>query len=201
MAAHPDKRPAAKVDTRTALRTAALELFVKKGYHNTTTAQISRAVGLSSAALYAHYTSKEELAWEIFRDVNVMAAEGLRARLDVIDSAHERIRVFIEHVFSWTMAHRNEAIFLFLIRHSEFFSRQRQLEADGRGELVQIFLEAVQLGVRNGEVPPTDMRTLRKATAIPLVYMRDWLEDWDTRDLLDYTEDATRMCARALGME
>ncbi len=190
-----------RVNNRDALRDAALKLFVRKGYHSTTTADISRAVGLSAAAMYTHYPSKEELAWELFRDINVRAAEGLREEMESLDSAHARIRALIRHLFEWTVANRDEAVFLLLVRHSEFFSRERQLEADGRAELLQLFIEAIELGLRTGEVPPAELRALRKATGIPIVYVRDWLEGWDPHDLLIYVDDATRMCCRALGME
>jgi AcrR family transcriptional regulator len=195
------KASTGRVNHRVPLKEAALELFVQKGYCRTTTAEISRAVGLSAAALYSHYSSKAALAWELFRDINVEAAEGLREQLEAIDSAHDRIRALIQHVFQWTVGHPEKAIFLFLMRHSEFFSRERQLEADGRAELVQLFMEAIELGVRTGEVPPGNLRSLRKATGIPIVYVRDWLEGWDMHDLLSYVDDAACMCCRAVGMK
>jgi AcrR family transcriptional regulator len=40
---------------------AALELFVRKGYHGTSIDDIMRKVGLTKGALYAHFTSKGEL--------------------------------------------------------------------------------------------------------------------------------------------
>ena len=165
-------------DGAQALYQAALELFVERGYHLATTAAISKRAGMSAAALYAHFPSKEELAWRLFRDINVRAAEGLREELASCATAYERVETFIRHAFEWTMANRNEAVFLFLIRHSEFFGRDRQLKATGRAELVQLFTGIIELGQQTGEIPAmnaTDLQALRKATGIPLVFVRDWL--------------------------
>lgn len=46
---------------------AAVDLFATRGYNATSTRDISSAVGLSPAALYAHFRSKEELLFEITR--------------------------------------------------------------------------------------------------------------------------------------
>ncbi len=183
-----------------ALYQAALELIVERGYHSATTAAISKRAGMSAAALYAHYSSKEELAWQLFLDINKQAALGLREKIEGLDSASSRIRGIVQHVFEWTMDNRHAAIFLFLIRHSEFFEREKHLDADGRAELVQMFMETIEYGWKTGELPKADINTLLKATGVPLVFVRDWLEGWDPQDLRAYIDDATHMCCRALGM-
>ncbi len=43
---------------RVRLREAAIEAFARKGFHGTTTRDISTAAGMSPAALYVHYPSK-----------------------------------------------------------------------------------------------------------------------------------------------
>lgn len=44
--------------TRTALQTAALELFVERGYDATPTAEIARRAGVSEMTLFRHFASK-----------------------------------------------------------------------------------------------------------------------------------------------
>ena len=46
---------------------AAVEAFAAKGFHGTTTRDISTAAGMSPAALYVHHRSKEELLYELSR--------------------------------------------------------------------------------------------------------------------------------------
>ncbi|MEX5636148.1 TetR/AcrR family transcriptional regulator [Parafrankia sp. FMc2] len=47
------------VDTRTRILTAAVELFVERGYAGTSVRDISERLGVTKAALYYHFSSKE----------------------------------------------------------------------------------------------------------------------------------------------
>lgn len=54
--------------TRRRILTAATDEFAKRGFHGTTTRDIVRAAGLSPAALYIHFPSKEELLFTLMRE-------------------------------------------------------------------------------------------------------------------------------------
>ncbi len=47
------------------IRTAAIEEFAEHGYGGTTTRRIAARLGMSPAAMYPHYASKEELLFAI----------------------------------------------------------------------------------------------------------------------------------------
>jgi AcrR family transcriptional regulator len=52
---------ASATDTRSAIRDVALELFAMHGYVNTSLREISERLGMTKAALYYHYPSKQAL--------------------------------------------------------------------------------------------------------------------------------------------
>src|SRR3954452_19690864 len=52
-------------DAARRLVTAAVEAFAERGYHATTTRDIAGRAGMSPAALYIHYKTKEELLYQI----------------------------------------------------------------------------------------------------------------------------------------
>lgn len=54
-------------DARARLLRTALEAFAVKGFHGTTTRDIAAAAGLSPAALYVHFPSKEEMLYLLSR--------------------------------------------------------------------------------------------------------------------------------------
>ena len=54
-----------EADARTRLLAAAVAAFAAKGFHGTTTRDISTTAGMSPAALYVHHRSKEELLHQI----------------------------------------------------------------------------------------------------------------------------------------
>lgn len=47
---------------------AAINLFSKKGYSGTSVRDITRSLGITPAALYAHFGSKEELFLKVFKE-------------------------------------------------------------------------------------------------------------------------------------
>ncbi|GAB6162117.1 TetR/AcrR family transcriptional regulator [Desulfothermus naphthae] len=60
----PDKRDNFH-DTAIEILKVAQKLFYKKGYEKATTREISQKVGISKAALYHHFTNKEEILFKI----------------------------------------------------------------------------------------------------------------------------------------
>ena len=60
-----DADPSRAEATRLRLLAAAVQAFANKGFHGTTTRDIAGAAGLSSAGLYVHHRSKEELLYQI----------------------------------------------------------------------------------------------------------------------------------------
>jgi AcrR family transcriptional regulator len=66
-------------DARTRLARAALDAFAVRGFHGTTTRDISTAAGMSPAALYVHHRSKEELLFELARVGHLRVLELARA--------------------------------------------------------------------------------------------------------------------------
>ncbi len=60
---------------------AAAHAFAEKGYHATTTRDIAALAGMSPAAVYIHYRSKEELLFNISRvghETSLMMLSGIR---------------------------------------------------------------------------------------------------------------------------
>lgn len=53
-------------DTKDLIEKTALRLFVEKGFTETTIRDIASAADIAEGTMYRHFTSKEELAWEIF---------------------------------------------------------------------------------------------------------------------------------------
>lgn len=88
---------------------AAVQSFARKGYHATTTRDISTAAGMSPAALYVHFPSKEELLYVIARDGHEDIRRVVRDALASPGGPSERLfamvrTVAIHHVERRTVA-------------------------------------------------------------------------------------------------
>jgi AcrR family transcriptional regulator len=83
-------------DARTRLARAAVDAFATKGFHGTTTRDISIAAGMSPAALYVHHRSKEELLYELARLGHERVLEMVRASVGCSDDPVEQLGTLVE---------------------------------------------------------------------------------------------------------
>ncbi|HEY0817076.1 MAG TPA: helix-turn-helix domain-containing protein [Pseudonocardia sp.] len=58
-----------RTDTREQIRDVALELFAERGYEKTSLREIAERLGVTKAAVYYHYRTKEEILESLFSDL------------------------------------------------------------------------------------------------------------------------------------
>jgi len=58
-----------RTDTREQIRAVALELFAEQGYEKTSLREIAERLGVTKAAVYYHYRTKEEILENLFSDL------------------------------------------------------------------------------------------------------------------------------------
>jgi AcrR family transcriptional regulator len=90
------------------LLTGAIDAFAERGFQATTTRDIASRAGMSPAALYVHYPSKERLLFEISRYGHQAALDVLRDA-DSGDSPAERLRSMVEAFTAWHAEHHTIA--------------------------------------------------------------------------------------------
>ena len=83
------------------LLVAAVEAFAERGYHATTTRDIAGRAGMSPAALYIHYKTKEELLHRISRIGHDRALAVLEAAAGSDGSAAERLADAVRSFVRW----------------------------------------------------------------------------------------------------
>ena len=92
---------------------AALELFVRKGYHGTSVSDITQTVDLTKGALYAHFKSKGELLFRIIHEFETQYIDQLVRIVDEIEgNAIEKLNAAIS--FSSKFATENTELCVFL---------------------------------------------------------------------------------------
>ncbi|GAA2606953.1 TetR/AcrR family transcriptional regulator [Streptomyces axinellae] len=66
-------------NTRQRIQDVALELFAEQGYEKTSLREIAEQLGVTKAALYYHFKTKEDLVSSIFQDLAVGPVDELIA--------------------------------------------------------------------------------------------------------------------------
>lgn len=104
-------RPWSEVTPEAARRllVAAVDAFAERGYHATTTRDIAGRAGMSPAALYIHYKTKEELLHRISRIGHDKALDILTTAADGPGCAAERLDAAVRSFVRWHAAHHTTA--------------------------------------------------------------------------------------------
>jgi AcrR family transcriptional regulator len=87
----------ARAGTRDEIQRAAAGLFFAKGYEATTVREIADELGIKSASIYYHYPDKEQILFEVVRDVLERSYAGITAVLDDEREPHRRLAALVVH--------------------------------------------------------------------------------------------------------
>ncbi|MFG2653100.1 TetR/AcrR family transcriptional regulator [Streptomyces sp. NPDC048436] len=143
-------------DAARRLLIAAVEAFAERGYHATTTRDIAGRAGMSPAALYIHYKTKEELLLRISRIGHDKALHILRAAADGPGTAADRLTDAVRSFVRWHAAHHTTArVVQYELdalgdeHRTEIIALRRQSDAAVR--------DMINDGVRDGEFDVPDV--------------------------------------------
>ncbi|MEU5346735.1 MULTISPECIES: TetR/AcrR family transcriptional regulator [unclassified Streptomyces] len=143
-------------DAARRLLVAAVEAFAERGYHATTTRDIAGRAGMSPAALYIHYKTKEELLHRISRIGHEKALDILRTAAGREGSAAERLADAVSSFVRWHAGGRTTARVVQYELDSlgpdaraEIIALRRQVDAEVRG--------IIQDGVAAGDFDVPDI--------------------------------------------
>jgi AcrR family transcriptional regulator len=84
---------------------AAVQAFAERGYHATTTRDIAGRAGMSPAALYIHYKTKEELLYQISKVGHQRSLSLLGEARDAAGTATERLDSAVRVFVRWHAEH------------------------------------------------------------------------------------------------
>ncbi|MEU5793021.1 TetR/AcrR family transcriptional regulator [Streptomyces sp. NPDC047813] len=144
-------------DAARRLLVAAVEAFAERGYHATTTRDIAGRAGMSPAALYIHYKTKEELLHRISRIGHDKALDILRTAARREGPATERLADAVSSFVRWHAGRRTTArVVQYELdalgpeARAEILGLRRQVDAEVRG--------IVEDGVAAGEFDVLDVQ-------------------------------------------
>jgi AcrR family transcriptional regulator len=100
--------PETRYDRRLAeILTHATEVFCKKGYEGASMRDLSRESGMSLAGLYYYFESKERLLYLIQKHTFSTIVQRLKTRLQGVEDAEDRIRIFILNHLEYFLANQS----------------------------------------------------------------------------------------------
>ena len=159
----PELWPAGLSEVARGLLTSAVRCFAANGYHATTTRDIAAGVGLSPAAMYVHFPTKELVLFQIVRSGHERALDDLRSpEVDRAGDAATTLRALVSRYTAWHARHHVTA-------------RVAQYELAGltaehyddvlrlRHQTNEVFRHAVARGVADGTFDQVDVNRVVRA--------------------------------------
>ncbi|MET7454542.1 TetR/AcrR family transcriptional regulator [Streptomyces sp. NPDC005574] len=178
-------------DAARRLLVAAVEAFAERGYHATTTRDIAGRAGMSPAALYIHYKTKEELLHRISRIGHEKALEILRTAAEGEGGATERLADAVSSFVRWHAGGRTTARVVQYELDSlgpdaraEILALRRQVDAQVRG--------IIEDGVATGEFDVPDVRGTTLAVLSLCIDVARWFNvdgSWTPDEIGDLYAD------------
>lgn len=108
------------VDCR--ILTAALDLFVNKGFHNVSIHDVQKQAEVSIGSIYNHFGGKEGIAKALYEHLLIEMQDLVDCAIKEKDTAIERCNEIITQLFNYTESHRNIISYVFHPRHNEFIT-------------------------------------------------------------------------------
>jgi AcrR family transcriptional regulator len=148
---------------------AAIDVFLEKGYENTTMEAIAQRAGISKGGLYHHFQSKDMILMVVNQKISGNI-EKIMINAGKCAYVKEGMLFYIENYLRYWLEHPQETSFLFLsvakiLDNQELLEYYREFTVD----YIKYFEEAFVMGVQAGEFIPHNVKT----SAVTLVAAMD----------------------------
>lgn len=133
---------------RQPIKDAALELFVTQGVHATGIREIAKQAGCSEAALYRHWTNKEDLVSSLFREHIGEVVERLENSLSSAGDFRDQIRAATNVCYELYDEQPLVFRFVMLVRHEQVEFLRTERPRMPQDVLTELVANRVEDGVR-----------------------------------------------------
>ncbi|MBD1372067.1 TetR/AcrR family transcriptional regulator [Hazenella sp. IB182357] len=129
----------------------AVRLFVKKGFHKTTTREIASESGLSIGTMYEYIQSKEDVLYLVCKDIHHVLEKKIRQSWSNEKNGIEALRKSIMQLF--LLVDEMRAPILFIYQETKSLPpAYKKLVLQKEAEITEIFAQILQSGVKDGTI-------------------------------------------------
>jgi AcrR family transcriptional regulator len=135
------------MDKKEKLLKTAIKLFVKQGFENTPTSQISKEAGVASGTLFYHFKTKEELINSAYIYCNKSVSAVVNKDFDKTEDTKEKIRKLWFNMINWGLNNKIENDFIQKFLNSKYISKLNIKEMESLFEEIK---ETMKSGIKQG---------------------------------------------------
>ncbi len=182
---------------------AAVQLFIQKGFHKTTTRQIAHASGFSIGSLYEYFTSKEDVLYMVCESIHAEVERGLTEAMSRATGGRETLAGVIREYFR-VCNRMSDFILLIYLETQSLPSQWRKRVLENELRITGLFVEVLARIAASGELPNLSEQSIELAAhnIVVLGHMWTFRRWYLTRhySLEDYirhqTEFILKMCTK-----
>ena len=138
---------------------AAVELFIKKGFHKTTTREIAHAAGLSIGSVYEYVSTKEDVLYLVCDVIHAEAERQISEALARSSGGRETLAEVIREYF--LVCDRMSDHILLVYQETQSLPRRwRKKVLENEVRFTGIFREVLERLAVTGELPALEEPTL-----------------------------------------
>ncbi len=136
-------------DKKTAIMDASLKLFTERGFHGTSTAQISKEAGVATGTLFNYFPTKEDLINSLYFEVKGQLSKSMGNEIEAQSTFQGKLRKIWSNLINWGVDNQEEFLFVGQFCSSPYISKFTREEVMKE----YVFLhELVDEGIKAGEI-------------------------------------------------
>ena len=136
---------------------AAVQLFIKNGFHKTTTRQIASAAGFSIGSLYEYISSKEDILYLVCKAIHAEVEQGVSDAMTGATDGDNPLAEVIREYFM--VCHRMSDHILLLYQETQSLPSQwRKKVLENEVRITGIFIKVLARLISTGDLPHLNER-------------------------------------------
>ncbi len=185
---------------RQRIMAAALKLFVEQGYFNTNVPDLSRESKCSVGSIYHSFKNKEEVARALYEEALSAFRGALANSIHDIDDTEEIIKTLVKSLLSFSQINVQLSKYIWLCRHDEFMTGMiKHPTRVGHDQLGRKVAKSIKIAMRKKEIRVLKANIIWSIVfGIPLSYVRDWLDGYNTETPNQVADQLAEVCWQAL---
>ena len=179
---------------------AAVRIFARQGFHQSTIAQIAKEAGVADGTIYLYFKNKDDILVQFFSHRTKQVFESFREEVDRGQTSLDKLRNLINRHLTEFQRDRNGAVVYQVETHQSSRLAEEQIK-----EMSQMYRdlisEIVEQGQQEGQIRKDLYVGLVKRFIIGAVdeVINTWLHSNGEYDLVSMTEPLVELFIRGIG--
>ncbi len=137
------------IDKKTAIMESALKLFTERGFHGTSTAQISKEACVATGTLFNYFPTKEDLINSLYFEVKGQLSQSMGKEIEAQNTFQDKLRKIWSNLIKWGVDNQEEFLFVGQFCTSPYITKFTREEVTKE----YVFLhDLVNQGIKKGAI-------------------------------------------------